>query len=211
MKRFNLILLVGLLSCSRTDRQTGIKVNTVDRFDTLDTLHPPINTIDNYSAAFIYINTDSDSLLLDNGDFGNLIPLYRTKGKLVKEKEYGSDDCAGKYKQFELNGGRLTINKSSCGDYGFSNSQFLIKNDSLLQVRKYEVLWNVANKEFELGITEQIFFFNAGRLTLKERHKTVSDWIGFDLREVPFNSNSIVGHKEYDNLKKEHADLLTDL
>ncbi len=209
MERFILIALVGLLSCSRANRPTEIATDVIDKSDSLDTIYTSINSIDNYSAAFIYMDTDSDSLLLDNEDFDNLIPLYKANGKLIEEKEYGSGDCAGKYRQFELNDGRLTIDKSSCGDYGFANGEFLMIGDSLLRVRKYEVQWNVLNKDYQLEISEQIFVFNNRWLTLKERYKTTNDWIGFDLTDIPFKSSSIDGQKEYDDLKKELAELLT--
>lgn len=208
MARFIFITLMVLLSCSKTDRPIEIDAkNTVEK--KWDTLNVKGNAVDNYSAAIIYTDTDSDSLLLDNQDFDNLIPLYRTKGKLIKVETYGGGDCEGKYKEFDLNGERLTINKSSCGDYGFSNSQFLMRGDSLLRARKYDVQWNVVNKEFELDIIEQIFLFNVGRLTLKERKKSVNDWIGFDLKDIPFKSSLIDGNKEYANLKKELAELPT--
>jgi hypothetical protein len=210
MKKAILIISIGLIGCSRPNGQIEtINADTLYKASSLDTLRVLKNTIDNFSKSIVYSDIDSDSLLIYNKDLEDLILLYKREGKLVNEKRYEGSDCAGKYRQFRFNNNQLTINKSSCGDYGFSNSQFLMNGDSLLTVRKYEALWMVTSKDFEMVITEQIFFFNAGSLTLKEREKTVSDWVGFDLKNIPFNSSMILGHKEYDELKKEYLALLT--
>lgn len=192
------IIILGLLSCTKTTQQTEIK--TTDNVT---------NTVDNYSASAIYSSDESDSLLLSHSDFEKIILTFRVQGTKIKEKEYGGGDCWGRYKRFLLNGDTLTINKNSCGDYGFSNSQFLTKGDSISIVRKFEMQWSADSTETKFIVLEQIYTFKEGQLTINEKTKTILDWKGYDLKELPFKSRTTNGQQEYTDLKNELRELLT--
>jgi hypothetical protein len=194
---------VILSGCSRTDRSIDNKGNdTLEKLRMVDS-----NEVDTYAAAYVYMDFDSDSLLLQNEDFDNLVPRFLAKGKPLKVGGYPGDDCSSKFRQFALNDSLLTVYKYNCGDYGFGNSQYLVGHDSIQKARIYEARWNVSSKKFELDITEQIYLWDDNQLTVRERHKVVHDYVDLDLRGIPFKLK-IVGIKEYRDLIKEYRQLI---
>jgi hypothetical protein len=197
------ILWVILSGCSRSSRTEEAKGN-----DTLVKMKKvELNQEDTYTAAYVYMDVDSDSLLLQNENFDNLVPLFLSEGKLLSEGEYPGDDCSSKHRQFGLMDRLLTIYKYTCGEYGFGNSQYLLRNDSIQKARIYQARWNVSSKEFEMDITEQIYFWDGNRFTVRERHKVVHDYVDLDLRGIPFKSK-IVEAKEYNDFMKEYRQII---
>ncbi len=208
IERNILIVLLLFLGCSRADRsaESGV-ADTLRKQLKSDSRTVTTNEVNTYSAAYVYMDFDSDSLLLQNEDFDDLVPRFLAKGKPLKVGGYPGDDCSSKFRQFALNDSLLTIYKYNCGDYGFGNSQYLVGHDSIQKARIYEARWNVGSKEFELNITEQLYLWDGNRLTVRERHKVVHDYVDLDLHGIPFKSK-IVEAKKYNNLLKEYRQII---
>src|SRR5688500_10947890 len=128
----SIILIIGLLSCSKTGKEQSIAAADSSRNLKVDSVRTTKTAMDDYEASLIYSDSESDSLLLDNLDLRNLISLFKTKGSKVQDKEYQGGDCGGKFTRLTYKGDTLTIDKYSCGDYGFGNSQYLTNDDSLI-------------------------------------------------------------------------------
>lgn len=204
----SIILLLGLLSCSRTEKEKpGITVDSTVRLKT-DSPSVAKTVMGDYEASLLYSSSDSDSLLLDNDDLENLISLFKMKGSRIQEKEYLGGDCSGKFTRFIYGGDTLTIDKYSYGDYGFGNSQYLTHEDSLKLVRKYKMEWSAKLDKIEFNVTEKIYKFSNGKVIISERMKIVNGWRDFDFVNIPFVTTTSAGQIEYRNLKKEQSELL---
>lgn len=208
IERNILIVLLLFLGCSRADRsaESGV-ADTLRKQLKSNSRTVTTNEVNTYSAAYVYMDLDSDSLLLQNEDFDNIVPRFLREGKILKEEEYPGDDCSSKCRIFGLNDNLLTIYKYDCGEYGFGNSQYLVRHDSIQKLRNYRTTWNITSKEFELDLTEQIYFWDGKQFTVRERHKVVHDYLDLDLRGIPFKSK-IVGTKEYRDLIKEYRQII---
>jgi len=204
----SIVLIIGLLSCSRTEKQQLSFSADSSKMEKTDSPHAAMATMDDYEASIIYSSGDSDSLLLDNQDIKNLISLFKTKGSLVQEKEYSGGDCGGKFKRLLYNGDTLTIDKYGCGDYGFGNSQYLTNDDSLKLVRNYEMEWSAQPDRIEFTVTEKIYEFGKGKVTIRERMKVTNGWRNFDFANIPFVTTTSTGQTDYVDLKKAQKELL---
>jgi len=204
----SIIITIGLISCSRTEKQQLSFSADSSKTEKTDSARAAKTTMDDYEASFIYSSSDSDSLLLDNLDLKNLISLFKTKGSLIQDKEYSGGDCGGKFKRLLYNGDTLTIDKYGCGDYGFGNSQYLTNDDSLKLVRNYKMEWSAQPDRIEFTVTEKIYEFGVSKVTISERMKVINGWRNFDFSNVPFATSTSGGQIEYMELKKEQKELL---
>jgi hypothetical protein len=189
-----LIFVLGLISCSETNKQSESK--TSDTTSTQDVV------VNEYELALIYRDLDSDSLLADKDDQLKLLK-FLTKGIKIKEKEYGSGDCEGKFKQLALHEDTLTIDKYDCGDYGFGNTEFILDSDSLKYVREFKIEWSPDDKENELSVSETTYEFTSSNLKKRTRTKSIKGWKDFRIDDVNFEESTLPGHEEYNKFKKE--------
>jgi hypothetical protein len=205
----SIILTIGLLSCSKTEKEQSIATADSSRILKVDSVRAAKTDMDDYEASLIYSNSDSDSLLLDDLDMKNLISLFKTKGSKIQDKEYAGGDCGGKFIRLIYAGDTLTIDKYSCGDYGFGNRQYLTSDDSLKLVRNYKMEWSAQTEKMEFTVTEKIYEFGIGKATISERMKVIDGWRNFDFVNIPFVTTTSAGQTDYMDLKKEQKELLT--
>jgi hypothetical protein len=91
-------------------------------------------------------------------------------------------DCDGSYKMVTDNGSRLTLHifKRDCGDYGFGNEQYLLKDDTIIFVS----LFNISLTD---DTTNQVF---------------ISEEYLYDLRKDPANEK--MRSKTFSNPNDDH-------
>ncbi len=191
-----LILTLGLFSCSQTNRRSESK--------TIDSTASRDNIENEYELASIYRDLDSDSLLADE-DNKLRLNEFLTKGTKTKEKVYGGGDCGGKFKQLSFKTDMLTVDKYDCGDYGFGNTQFITKGDSLKFVREFKFEWLVDNTGSKFNVTENIYDFSGSIKRI--RTKEVQGWRDFRISNIDFGQSRLQGQKEYNDFKKELKNL----
>jgi hypothetical protein len=192
------IFAFGLVSCSQTSKQSESK--------TTDSTLMQNDIVNEYELASIYRDLDSDSLLADNDDLLRLNE-FLTKGTKIKEKEYGGGDCGGKFKQLSFKTDTLTVDKYDCGDYGFGNTEFITRGDSLRFVREFKMEWLVDSTGSKFNVSETIYYFSSLRSTRRTRTRSVPGWKDFSIRNTDFEEGQLQGQKEYNEFKKELKDL----
>jgi hypothetical protein len=197
MKKILLFLLVGVISC-----QSFQKPNK-DKSDTIATDISTNNISNNnwYDSLQIYSSVKSDSLFLDQEQMKSLIDSFRLHRSHLQTIQYGGGDCWGITNFFSLDLDTLIIDKYDCGDYGFGNNLFLISNDSIAMVRKYDFDWDPSDGNVNYNISEQIFLFND--MILLQRKKTIGSWKDFSLDNVPFIKSNIYGTNDYNLFLEE--------
>jgi len=126
----------------------------------------------------------------------------------IKNNLCGGDYCLS-YKILTDNQSKSTLYlfKADCGEYGFSNDQFLITNDSLVSVRNFKIEIQEFSTETSptiWSIEENIYQFNKSTVTIKSRKKQVKDILNYDWKKetMPFNSQTI-GKSDICKTKKE--------
>jgi len=194
-----LFLVISVFfSCSRTEKNSKTTNIADSKKDTL-------TFQSDYNSSLIFSSSDNDNLLIESETFLDTITRMKTQGKLIYEKEFGGGDCAGKVKIFNENEDTLFIKKISCGDYGFGNTQFLKRNDSIKVVRFYNYQWLVSENKTVFKISEQIYNFE--KMTLIERQKIVEPWIEYSLKDIPFSTNTFSRTEKTKDFKKEIFEL----
>jgi len=193
-----LIFVIGLVGCSQTSKQSEFKPT--------DSILMYTNIINEYELASVYRDLDSDSLLVDNDELLEL-DEFLTKGTKIREMEYGGGDCSGKFKQLSFEMDTLTVDKYDCGDYGFGNTEFVTKGDSLRLVREFRMEWLVDSTGSKFNVSEAIYDFSSLRSTKRTRTKSVQGWKDFRISDTDFDERRLHGQKEYLELKKELKDL----
>lgn len=197
-KTLLLIIALGLFSCSQTNRQSESK--------TTDTTATQDNIENEYELASIYRDLDSDSLLADK-DNSLRLNEFLTKGTKTKENEYRGGDCSGKFKQLSFKTDTLTVDKYDCGDYGFGNTQFITKGDSLKFVREFKFEWLVDSTGSKFNVTENIYNFSNSQAIKRIRTKEVNGWKDFRINNIEFKQSRLQGQKEYNDFKRELKNL----
>lgn len=188
------MLTLGLLGCSQTNRESQSK--------TLDSTVTNDKVTDEYELASIYRDLESDSLLVSKTDEKKFTELL-TKGRKIKEQEYGGGDCEGKFKQLTGENDTLTIDKFDCGDYGFGNSQFIVHNDSLRYVREYKMEWSPDDKGNEFNVSETTYEFSTKGVLKRARTKFINGLSKFRINEIDFEESRLPGQVEYNEFKKK--------
>ena len=103
--------------------------------------------------------------------------------------------------------------KADCGEYGFSNDQFLLVNDSIADVRNFKIdiqefptdksptIWN---------IEERIYQFNKTTVNIQYRKKLVKDILNYDWKRdtMPFKNQTKDKSDIYVTKKEELRKLL---
>lgn len=197
-KNFLLILTLGLFSCSQ--------INTQSESKTADSISSRDNIENEYELASIYRDLDSDSLLADK-DNQLRLNAFLTKGIKTKEKEYGGGDCDGKFKQLSFGTDTLTVDKYDCGDYGFGNTQFITKGDSLKFVREFKFDWLVDSTGSKFNVTENVYDFSGSEVIKRIRTKQANGWKDFRISNIEFEQSRLQGQKEYNDFKRELKNL----
>jgi hypothetical protein len=195
-----LILVLGLFSCSRLDKQSENKMTDSSSLQT-----PAV--VNEYELASVYQNLDSDSLLVDKVDFVKFLGFLK-EGTRIKEMEYEGGDCGGKFRQMVLGGDTLTIDKYGCGDYGFGNTEFVTQGDSLRYVREYKMEWSPDDKGNVFDVSESVYEFSAIGSTKRTRTKSIKGWKDFRINDKDFEEIRLPGQSEYFEFKKELKELV---
>jgi hypothetical protein len=202
-------LLVGLTGCTRTEKEQSAVTVSSGETASLDSAVAVKSTMSDYEASFIYSSSDSDSLLIDIPEVGRIVASFKRQGTLIQNNDFSGGDCESKLRRLVYNRDTLTIEKYSCGDYGFGNSQYLTHDDSLKFVRLYTMKWLAeSGEQTEYKVTEKVYTFGTGRVTINERTKMITGWRDFYLVDIPFEKTTSSGQNEYVDLTKEHRELL---
>jgi hypothetical protein len=142
-----------------------------------------------------------DSLFISDSVFSQLTKDFYSNARQVQVKHFGGGDCEGWFKRFVMDTDTFTVDCMYCGEYGFSNAQFINRKDSILMVR----IFDVDNLIPDYSVSEMIYTFKGEVLTLSVRSKTINDTYNseisfgdssFDVKTI-FNSQ-----KEYSEMKK---------
>ena len=156
----------------------------------------------NYNRSMIHREFDNDSLLLDLPDLRKLIKSFTSKQK-VREKEYGAGDYFGKYRVYADKLDTLIIDKGDGGDYGFGNTIYLKRKDSIVLYRDYYFNSFVDSTGWGEEVTELIVTFKHATVSSKRRQMQTADWSQLFLKNIPFENIPDDPSKRYKLLKDE--------
>ncbi len=198
--KLTFILLLILLSCNKRPSDvrhydTGDSIEIINNLqtDSLDAAQK------NYWRSMVHREFDEDSLLIDLPDLKRTIRSIILKSKKVKEKEYGTGDYFGKYRVYADKYDTLVIDKGDGGDYGFGNSQYMKRNDSLVFYRSYEF-----SSTYWMGydsITERIIEFKKNSMTFLQRAMKTKDWRELTFGNIKFDTIDQDPNKQYQVLQ----------
>lgn len=159
----------------------------------------PLVTGNNFSFRTGYLPIDQlkDSFDLDPGM------------KATSRKDIERGDCAYYIRSMTRNTNKtLHYVKGDCGEYGFSNDQYYLENDSLKLQRRFSVGINTWPDEKTVStwkVTEEVYCFEGNKVQIKKREiitpdftKTVSA-----IRKVPFVEKTVAIEPVYEQKKKE--------
>ena len=203
------LIIVSLLffsACGKRPSDT-ISVDSGDTANTTKQIQLDSGTIaqQNYWSSTVHREFDNDSLLLDLPDLRKLVSSFTSKTK-VKERGYGQGDYYGRYRIYADKLDTLIIDKGDGGDYGFGNTIYLQRNDSIILYRDYEFSTVFSDSTQVEEITEQVVTFKNGTMNFKQRKMTTKNWS--QLR-VTTNFDTVVKdpNKTYKSLKDELSKL----
>ncbi len=125
------------------------------------------------------------------------------KSKKVKEKEYGAGDYFGKYRVYVNKFDTLVIDKGDGGDYGFGNTVYFKRNDSLILYREYKFESFISDSGQIEEVTEQIVTFNKAGMTFLRRQMRTKDWSELNFRQIKFDTIVDDPIKHYKSLQGE--------
>jgi hypothetical protein len=200
MKIGLILIFVVLFSCTRTEKKSDITILSESTKDT--------TTIEgDFSNSIVYSSSDNNNLLIESNDYLDITTRLMTKENQIYDKEFGGGDCDGRVRIFAENSDTLFIKKLDCGDYGFGNTQFFKKCDSLIFVRYYKYDWDIKDKKMVFNISEQIYNFE--NQTLFERRKVVEPWIEYSLNDIPFSTSTFSRTEKINEFRKEIIELKT--
>ena len=129
--------------------------------------------------------------------------------EIIENIGYTWGDCDGSYRKLsDKKGNTLYIFKNDCGEYGYGNDQFWLRNDSLLISRHYGLsqAWD-DNDEITFILEEEVYTFKNGKITVKKREKQGHPWQLRTLANVSFRDSIM----DYDDACFEETNELEEL
>lgn len=205
-----LTLVLIISACTKKSTET-ISTDNGFHSDTTREITTDTSTVAqrNYWNSMIHHDFDNDSLLLDSPELKKLVRSFTSKPK-VKENMYGAGDYFGKYRVYADKLDTLIIEKGDGGDYGFGNTIYLQRRDSLILYRHYKFDSFVSGSEQIEEITEQLVTFHKGTMDFKQRKMTTKNWsqlkcsINFEtVDKDPNKTYKLLGDELRDLYKKE--------
>jgi len=155
---------------------------------------------DNFSITTGYLPIDKLKEKFDKNP--------NTKSTLSDYAEYG--DCGYRVKTMKNDKKEiLHYRKGDCGEYGFSNTQYYLQNDSLRLIRMFSVGINTWPDEPEGStwkVEETVHIFNKSEVLIKNRELIIdSDRLKtvFSIREKPFKEKRVSLESIYEEKKKQ--------
>jgi len=162
-----LVFSVFLLSCS--DNGPGYYANNTDstfRLQPLavDTTYHTVSVLDSSVQDLKQESIQTGFVALDKA-----IDDMSSDASVHKERTEGYcwGDCCGASLEFKdkVNGNRLFLIKSNCGDAGYSNHQYYFEHNDLKIVRDFEC----TNEEIGTTLTEKVYFLENNIAYCKQR------------------------------------------
>lgn len=93
----------------------------------------------------------------------------------VDTQAYALGDCAGHYHRYTAASDQTDIiyNRYECGEYGFGERYYFLKNNKLIALREYSFEWQgaVAADQKKFLASEKLYYFRPDSLTLLSREK----------------------------------------
>lgn len=109
-----------------------------------------------------------------------ILPLWKFKlpdVSIDSTNEYGGGDCSGKVTYYSQGNIGLGIDSMSCGEYGYTNTYYLLNSKKLVQaiyLKKSESLPQ-PDGNWKNALTERLIDFRNNRAIVKERMDTIND------------------------------------
>lgn len=200
-----LILLLALVCC------TGREQTSQSTHSKPDSALIASKPSDFYSVSKIYGDSESDSLLLPIATKKRIMTI-RMQGTEIAQQPYGGGDCQGKVRRFVLAEDTLTIDKHSCGEYGFENVVFLKTGDSLKLVATYKVDHEQNEKQSWFTDLLEIVEFKQYESSIEASTGLITDWNVLNADRAPQKSDQARGENaaaDYDHYKKQYEALKT--
>jgi hypothetical protein len=206
-----LVIILSLTACGNRERGNSPVLVQSDTASILteerrqDFFYNPIRDINNLSVK------------IDNDYLDSLNEVY-TKSNQV-QSTVKSDLCSGdRCTSFKIMTNRsegtvFYFFKSDFGEYGYSNDQFFVVNDSLLMARSFIIgieEWPSDSSETLWAIEEKLYLFDTTSAIIKERKKlTRKDFSDYNLFDVPFISTTVDRSELHKSKRQELKELLS--
>jgi len=134
-----------------------------------------------------------------------------SKMKIDSLNAYGAGDCWGEVKRYSLPNGGLAIDSTTCGEYGFTYTYYLLDDKDFIQVvyiKKSESILNPKTNAYFYVQEERVIDFNSDPATSKIKMDTIND---YKQREISINksySTKILKDKQvtYKHFEKKYQE-----
>lgn len=203
-----LLLISGLIICACGQNKSSIKEEMVDSTEQVSSIDQSLDILIKDDLLWKgYRSLDSDSLSTNDRTSDSILVVFIQNGEMTEKKSYSGGDCEGLYKVYSTKDKNFTliVDKFDCGDYGFSNNQYLTNRDSIVFFREFIVNWY--NREI-YDATERIITFNNGKTLIKERSVPISEYIKLEFKaQDAFKDSLVVNDIVYKKLKQDLANI----
>jgi hypothetical protein len=136
---------------------------------------------------------DNDTVITSLAELNAIVQTISSAkdAEITEGSAYTWGDCEGSYKRIADNKGNvLHLFKSYCGEWGFDNSQFYFRNDSLMLSRLYDysfLYWIHDRPMFH--VEEVVHKFRDGKVVIKKRERTLITGTNHNLDHLPFRDS----------------------
>jgi hypothetical protein len=130
-----------------------------------------ITSVENLQSSQKEPNPESELEILTQGKF------KMPDVSVDSTNEYGAGDCFGKVTYYSQRNIGLGIDSMSCGEYGYTNTHFLLNSKKMVQavyLKKSESLPQ-PDGNWKNALTERLIDFRNNRAIVRERMDTIND------------------------------------
>lgn len=191
----------------------------VQKTDSLANKVPSKDTPSPARAPFVqdpFIDINRFDTATGNHFIDSIYKAYYFEATVTGEHDLCLGDACHSYKKLENPDEQTTLYmvKTDCSEYGFGNDQFLLKNDSLIFARNFNVQikeWPTEKKATQWLIEEKVYRFNGDSVTCYVKNAFTQNREHFDytLKNITPALITVNAAKSYAEHKESLHQILT--
>lgn len=119
----------------------------------------------------------AQSLPATGPDLSVLQSTAPLEGKMLRRHTYGAGDCWGSITEYALPSGKIAVDSSTCGEYGFTYTRYLLDADEkllALGIKSSETLFD--GDEAAFSRTEHLLDFSQTPAQVQIKNDTIQDY-----------------------------------
>lgn len=196
------LAVLGLQSCISRTLDTVVTNENTDTVKTTYGNDSISSTIVKEDKNDYYFNNPTRdmknfSVNYDNPIIDSLKDLYNSDKdvQVITKHNLCDGDCCTSFKKMTNNKTKITLSifKTDCGDYGFSNDEYIFSDENLLLVRNFALgieTWPTDTSQTIWYIEEKVLEFRKEQVTIRVRKSTTKDNTDFTLKGIPFKETN---------------------